>query len=113
MSALDFGDLVTRHRKYVRSGATRPVEWRENQLIALRAMMEDRAEDFYAALWSDLRPGRTHQTFSRLVAPASVSARNSGSRAAVLRLRAMLSFCGCCLSSANASLRSRAKFAAP
>src|SRR5262245_66678225 len=58
MSALDFGDLVTRHRKYVRSGATRPAAWRENQLIALRTMMEDRAEEFYAALWSDLRRNR-------------------------------------------------------
>src|SRR5215831_11755573 len=58
MSTLNFSDLVTRHRKYVQSGATRPAEWRESQLIALRTMMEDRAEEFYAALWSDLRRNR-------------------------------------------------------
>jgi aldehyde dehydrogenase (NAD+) len=54
----DFGRLVSRHRAYFRSGATRPVEWRENQLIALRSMMKDHAEDFYAALWADLRRNR-------------------------------------------------------
>src|SRR3989442_5842318 len=54
----DFGALVARHRNYFRSGATRPVEWRESQLIALRSLMKDRAEDFYAALWTDLRRNR-------------------------------------------------------
>jgi aldehyde dehydrogenase (NAD+) len=54
----DFGRLVARHRAYFRSGATRPVEWRETQLIALRSMMKDHAEDFYAALWTDLRRNR-------------------------------------------------------
>jgi len=57
-SQQDFGALVARHRNYFRSGATRPVEWRESQLIALRSMMKDRAEDFYAALWTDLRRNR-------------------------------------------------------
>ncbi len=51
--------LLTRHRNYFLSGATRSVEWREKQLIALRSMMQDHAEDFYAALWSDLRRSRT------------------------------------------------------
>jgi len=59
MSAPDFSAIAARHRNYFRSGATRPVEWREGQLIALRAMMTDRAEDFYAALWADLRRNRT------------------------------------------------------
>src|SRR5947209_17749525 len=59
MSIPDFSALVSRHRNYFRSGATRPVEWREGQLTALRAMMTDHAEDFYAALWSDLRRNRT------------------------------------------------------
>jgi aldehyde dehydrogenase (NAD+) len=59
MSTPDFSALVSRHRNYFRSGATRPVEWREGQLTALRAMMTDHAEDFYAALWSDLRRNRT------------------------------------------------------
>src|SRR4051794_19784896 len=59
MSTPDFSALVSRHRNYVRSGATRPVEWREGQLTALRAMMTDHAEDFYEALWSDLRRNHT------------------------------------------------------
>src|SRR5437762_10272926 len=59
MSTPDFSNLVARHRAYFRSGATRSAEWREGQLAALRAMMTDRAEDFYAALWSDLRRNRT------------------------------------------------------
>ena len=55
---VDFGKLVARHRAYFLSGATRPVEWRENQLIQLRTMMKNHAEDFYAALWTDLRRNR-------------------------------------------------------
>ncbi len=55
MSIRDFGPLVSRHRRYFRTGITRSVEWRESQLTALRDMMNDRAEDFYAALWTDLR----------------------------------------------------------
>src|SRR5438132_7646848 len=59
MSTADFSALVSRHRNSFRSGATRSAEWRESQLKALRAMMTDRAEDFYAALWADLRRNRT------------------------------------------------------
>jgi acyl-CoA reductase-like NAD-dependent aldehyde dehydrogenase len=59
MTTPDFSALVARHRAYFRSGATRSAEWREGQLAALRAMMTDRSEDFYAALWSDLRRNRT------------------------------------------------------
>src|SRR3954447_21788197 len=59
MSTPDFSTLVARHRNYFRTGATRSAEWRERQLTALQAMMTDRAEDFYAALWSDLRRNRT------------------------------------------------------
>ena len=55
---LDFGKLVADHRAYFLSGVTRSVEWRESQLRALRSMMKDHAEDFYAALWSDLRRNR-------------------------------------------------------
>jgi aldehyde dehydrogenase (NAD+) len=58
MTTLDFASLASRHRNYVRSGATRPAEWRERQLIALQTMMKDRAEAFYAALWTDLRRNR-------------------------------------------------------
>src|SRR3954454_758333 len=59
MSTPDFSALVARHRNYFRTGATRSADWREGQLTALRAMMTDRAEDFYAALWTDLRRNRT------------------------------------------------------
>jgi aldehyde dehydrogenase (NAD+) len=59
MSTLDFSALVARHRAYFRTGATRSAKWREGQLTAMRAMMTDRAEDFHAALWTDLRRNRT------------------------------------------------------
>src|SRR5437867_3722472 len=54
----DFSKLVADHRAYFLSGVTRSAEWRESQLIALRSMMKDHAEDFYAALWTDLRRNR-------------------------------------------------------
>src|SRR5438132_4814269 len=56
--SLDFGKLVADHRAYFLSGVTRSAEWRESQLIALRSMLKDHAEDFYAALWSDRRRNR-------------------------------------------------------
>ena len=55
MSTPDFSALVSGHRKYFQSGATRSLEWREKQLTALRAMMKGHAEEFYGALWTDLR----------------------------------------------------------
>jgi aldehyde dehydrogenase (NAD+) len=58
MSTRDFASLVGRHRKYLRSGATRSTKWRQIKLIALRSMMKDHAEDFYPALWADLRRNR-------------------------------------------------------
>src|SRR5882724_3191106 len=59
MNTTELPALVSRHRNYFRTGATRSAEWREGQLTALRAMMTDRAEDFYASLWTDLRRNRT------------------------------------------------------
>ena len=59
MNIIDYHALVSRHRKYFRTGATRSLEWREGQLTALRAMMTDRAEAFYGSLWADLRRNRT------------------------------------------------------
>src|SRR5260370_567690 len=64
MSTPDFSAIAARHRNYFRSGATRPVEWREGQLTALRAMMTDHATDFHAALWTDLRRNRTDADFT-------------------------------------------------
>ena len=53
MSTPDFGALLSGHRKYFQSGATRSAKWREEQLIALRAMMKDHAEEFYGTRpWS-------------------------------------------------------------
>jgi aldehyde dehydrogenase (NAD+) len=59
MNTPDFSTLVARHRAYFQTGATRSVEWREGQLTAMKAMMTDRAKDFHAALWTDLRRNRT------------------------------------------------------
>ena len=59
MNTIDFSTLVSRHRNYFRTGATRSAAWRESQLTALQAMMTDRAEDFHASLWTDLRRNRT------------------------------------------------------
>src|SRR5262245_20854603 len=64
MSAPDYGTPVSGHRKYFQTGATRSVEWREQQLTALRAMMKDHAEDFYRALWTDLRRNRIDADWS-------------------------------------------------
>src|SRR2546428_12401397 len=58
LASSETGALLDRHREYFLSGATRSREWREAQLIALRTMMKDQAEDFYAALWTDLRRNR-------------------------------------------------------
>lgn len=58
MSTQDYKSLVALHRKYFESGATRSFRWRQSQLIALRSMMKEHAEDFYAALWEDLRRNR-------------------------------------------------------
>ena len=54
MNTPDFASLVSLHRNYFRSGATRSLDWRESQLIALRTMIKDHADDFYASLWADL-----------------------------------------------------------
>jgi len=58
MAASDFEDLVAQRRKYFLSGKTRSIEWREAQLTALRALMIERAQDFFDALWTDLRRNR-------------------------------------------------------
>jgi acyl-CoA reductase-like NAD-dependent aldehyde dehydrogenase len=64
MCTPDYSTLVSSHRKYFQSGATRSVEWRRKQLNALRAMMRDRAEELYAALWTDLRRNRIDADWS-------------------------------------------------
>ena len=66
MSTPDLGALLSGHRKYFQSGATRSAKWREEQLIALRAMMKDHAEEFYGALWTDLRRNRIDSDWSEV-----------------------------------------------
>jgi aldehyde dehydrogenase (NAD+) len=58
MATSDFAALVSRHRECFRSGKTRPVAWREAQLDALYALLTERAQDFFDALWKDLRRNR-------------------------------------------------------
>lgn len=58
MSTPDYGALVSRHRNYFLTGVTRSADWRESQLTALRTMMKNHAEDFYSAMWADLRKNR-------------------------------------------------------
>ncbi len=58
MTASEFESLFARHRAYFQAGHTRPVAWREAQLRALQALMTERAADFFAALWKDLRRNR-------------------------------------------------------
>lgn len=59
MNNADFPMLVSRHRDFLRTGVNRTAAWREGQLSALRAMMTERAEDFYESLWTDLRRNRS------------------------------------------------------
>ena len=58
MTDLNFGQLVARHRTYFLAGSTRPMQWREEQLTALRTMITERSDDFHAAMWKDLRRNR-------------------------------------------------------
>jgi acyl-CoA reductase-like NAD-dependent aldehyde dehydrogenase len=57
-AANEFPALIARHRNCFLSGKTRPVEWREAQLDALHALMTERADEFFDALWKDLRRNR-------------------------------------------------------
>ena len=52
---VDYTDLVAGQREYFRSGATRPAEWRSQQLEAMKALLEDNRDRFFATLREDLR----------------------------------------------------------
>ncbi|CAN5188804.1 hypothetical protein BH10PSE6_BH10PSE6_16360 [soil metagenome] len=54
----ELAGILARHRAYFLSGKTRPPEWREQQLAAVAVMVTERADEFYKALWSDLRRNR-------------------------------------------------------
>jgi acyl-CoA reductase-like NAD-dependent aldehyde dehydrogenase len=47
--------VLARHRAYFQSGKTRPADWREAQLTAVRAMVTEHSDALAKALWSDLR----------------------------------------------------------
>ena len=74
--------------------------------------VQDIFERHRGACYTDTLTGRTHQTFSRFTAPIKISSRTSVSRAAALRLRAMLFLLGFRLSKLNASFLSKPKFSA-
>lgn len=59
MATCDFAMLLARHRQCFLSGKTRSLEWRTAQLTGLQALLTERADDFYEALWKDLRRNRT------------------------------------------------------
>jgi len=54
----DYSTLVSRQRAYFKAGKTRPVEWRVEQLKAVKTMIEENRDAMYAALWHDLRRNR-------------------------------------------------------
>jgi acyl-CoA reductase-like NAD-dependent aldehyde dehydrogenase len=55
MASIDYTDLVEGQRAYFISGATRGADWREGQLEALKALLEENRESFLAALREDLQ----------------------------------------------------------
>ncbi|MCL6424190.1 aldehyde dehydrogenase family protein [Brachybacterium sp. JHP9] len=57
---------VARARRAADAGVPRPVEWREAQLKALRAMVLENRERFEQALWTDLRKNATEAQVTEL-----------------------------------------------
>ncbi|SEP47342.1 aldehyde dehydrogenase family protein [Amycolatopsis saalfeldensis] len=47
-------EVVSRLRAAFQAGRTKPLEWRKAQLTALKAMLLEQADDFFAALHADL-----------------------------------------------------------
>ncbi len=70
----NFEQLVSRHRTCFLSGKTQPAEWREQQLAAVQAMVIEHANDFYDALWKDLRRNRVDAAVADLNAIADEAA---------------------------------------
>ena len=59
MTVVDYTGLVSGQRDYFHSGATRPAEWRRQQLEALKALLEENRARFFAALHQDIRRNNT------------------------------------------------------
>ena len=57
--AADYSKLVAGQRAYFKAGHTRPVEWRIEQLKAIRRMIDESRDAMYEALWHDLRRNKT------------------------------------------------------
>jgi aldehyde dehydrogenase (NAD+) len=57
--AADYSGLVAAQRAYFQAGHTRPVEWRVEQLKAIRRMIDESRDAMYEALWHDLRRNKT------------------------------------------------------
>ena len=57
--AADYSKLVAGQRAYFKAGNTRPVEWRIEQLKAIRTMIDENRDAMYEALWHDLRRNET------------------------------------------------------
>ena len=70
MSTLDLKSLASRHRNYFRTGATRPAEWHEPQLIALRTMIKDRAAQYVVDASVRYPPYDRHQLLRRMIVPS-------------------------------------------
>jgi len=73
--------LVAARRACFLSGKTRPADWRASQLAAIRAMVTERAQVFYDALWKDLRRNRVDAAVADLNAiadEADYARRNLG-----------------------------------
>lgn len=67
MNNPDYSELVAGQRAYFLSGATRPVDWRREQLEALKALLTDNRPRFFETLRSDLRrndPGIRYPPYS-------------------------------------------------
>ena len=58
MDTPDYAAMVARHRDCFLSGRTRPEAWRQAQLQALKAMLDEHHDEFCDALWTDLRRNR-------------------------------------------------------
>jgi hypothetical protein len=67
--AADYSNLVAGQRSYFNAGHTRPVEWRIDQLKAIKRMIDESRDAMYEALWHDLRRNRTDADLMTISSP--------------------------------------------
>jgi acyl-CoA reductase-like NAD-dependent aldehyde dehydrogenase len=58
-TSTDYASLVSAQREYFKAGKTRRLEWRIEQLNAIKTMIDESRDDMYEALWHDLRRNKT------------------------------------------------------